>query len=46
MTPEVAAYVAGLSERMKKMTPAKRRKLISSIRQKAQKAGKVLNPKA
>jgi hypothetical protein len=46
MDPEVAAYVAGLEEKMKKMTPAQRRKLISSIRQKAQEAGKVATPKA
>lgn len=46
MTPDVAAYIAGLEERMRKMTPAQRRRLIESIRQTDPQAGKVMTPKA
>ena len=31
MDPRLAAYIAGLQERMATMTPAQRRKLISAI---------------
>lgn len=35
MDPRIKAYIAGLAEKMEKMTPAQRHKLIASIRQKA-----------